>query len=105
MFRSSFNRHARIIIDTGCQLIGDQPSQEIWPLISDHLQGYATKNGKKQWKTPLLYSSNPLYRIRACAKDMVQWGIKSRWSLPSIGLQFTHSVIYQRHLLLQESID
>ncbi|SAM07727.1 hypothetical protein [Absidia glauca] len=45
MFRSSFNRHARIIIDTGCKLIGDQPNQEIWPLISDHLQGYATKNG------------------------------------------------------------
>lgn len=50
MFRSSFNRHARIIIDTGCKLIGDQPNQEIWPLVSDHLQGYATKNGKKQWK-------------------------------------------------------
>ncbi|ORZ19366.1 hypothetical protein BCR42DRAFT_449125 [Absidia repens] len=45
MFRSSFNNQARRIVDIGCQAIADQPNNTIWPLISDYLQGHATKKG------------------------------------------------------------
>ncbi|CAO3591890.1 unnamed protein product [Absidia cylindrospora] len=45
MFRPSFNNQAKHIIDVGCQAIADQPNHIIWPLISDYLQGRATKKG------------------------------------------------------------
>ncbi|KAI8333819.1 hypothetical protein BC941DRAFT_433067 [Chlamydoabsidia padenii] len=55
MFRTSFNNHSRLIIDVGCCQIGNLPNQEIWPLLSDHLQGLATKKGfelaPKIWST------------------------------------------------------